>query len=83
MCRRLKELEEEIEDNREVVMGHIKDINSIKKVVDTEILILIITGPCLLIKLSFLTVIESMNYEQRTQFPRHFFPSSFTGSSLI
>ena len=49
MCRRLKELEEEIEDNREVVMGHIKDINSIKKVVDTEILILIITGPCLLI----------------------------------
>jgi len=45
LCNELKELEKEMGKNREDVMGHIKEINSIKKIIDTEILILIITAP--------------------------------------
>ena len=46
MCSELKVLEEEMGQGREEVMGHLKEINSIKKVIDTEVLILIITGYC-------------------------------------
>ncbi|XP_063679284.1 beta-1,3-galactosyltransferase bre-2-like isoform X1 [Bolinopsis microptera] len=45
LCSELKALEEELGQGREQVMGHLKEINSIKKVIDTEILILIITAP--------------------------------------
>ena len=44
LCSELKVLEEEMGQGREEVMGHLKEINSIKKVIDTEVLILIITG---------------------------------------
>jgi hypothetical protein len=44
LCGELKQLEREMGRSRDEVLGHMRDINSIQQVVDTEILILIITG---------------------------------------